>query len=153
MTIDDNNQPMIELTAEIVAAYVANNPVAATDLPGLIGQVFEALNNVNQPVQIEEIPEPQKPAVPIKKSITNDYLICLEDGQKFKSLKRHLGVHYGLSPEEYRAKWNLPADYPMVAPNYAMKRSALAKAVGLGRKAKEVPAPVVKRTRKKATAA
>ncbi len=153
MNDNNNNQEMVELTAEIVSAYVSNNPVAATDLPALIGQVYDALNKVTEPVIVVEEPEPLKPAVPIKKSITDDYIICLEDGQKFKSLKRHLGVHYGLTPEEYRAKWSLPADYPMVAPSYAKKRSALAKAVGLGRKPKEPEVVPPKRGRRKAVTA
>ena len=123
---------MIELTTDIVSAYVSNNVVAPTDLADLIHRVHNALTHI-RPVQAAEEPvEPQKPAVTLKKSITPDYLICLEDGQKFKSLKRHLRSQYGMSPEDYREKWGLPADYPMVAPNYATARSALAKEMGLG---------------------
>ena len=149
--MNEDNAPddIIALTADVVAAYVSNNPVPAAELPALISQVFASLKGVTGGEKVEA-PEPLKPAVPIKKSVTPEYIVCLEDGKKFKSLKRHLGVHYGLSPDEYRAKWGLPSDYPMVAPNYAATRSALAKSMGLGRKAKEVvPAPA-KRGRRKA---
>ena len=121
-----------DLTADVVAAYVSNNVVPISDLPGLIESVFTALNAAGNPEASRA--EAPKPAVPVKKSLTPDYLICLEDGKKFKSLKRHLRTHYDLSPEEYREKWGLPVDYPMVAPNYAAARSALAKKMGLGRK-------------------
>ena len=121
----------IELTAEIVSAYVSNNPVPATDMPGLINQVHSALVRISGG-HSDTQPEPLKPAISVKKSITPDYIVCLEDGKKFKSLKRHLRTHYNLSPEEYREKWNLPHDYPMVAPNYAAARSQLAKQMGLG---------------------
>jgi len=124
----------IELTAEIVSAYVSNNTVAAGDIPGLINQVHAALSRVSGGSS-EAPAEPLKPAVSVKKSIAPDYIVCLEDGKKFKSLKRHLRTHYNLSPEEYREKWGLPADYPMVAPNYSATRSKLAKDNGLGRKA------------------
>lgn len=124
---------IVEFTTTIVSAYVANNSVVATELPNLISDVHDALvkasGNIPQPVR-EEL----KPVVPIKKSVTNEYIICLEDGKKFKSLKRHLRTHYDLSPEEYREKWGLPADYPMVAPNYASARSELAKKMGLGQR-------------------
>jgi MucR family transcriptional regulator, transcriptional regulator of exopolysaccharide biosynthesis len=121
----------IELTASIVSAYVSNNPVPSAELPALIGQVHTALKRVS--TGHGEMPsEPLKPAVPIKKSITPDYLICLEDGKKFKSLKRHLRTQYNLSPDQYREKWGLGSDYPMVAPNYAAARSDLAKQMGLG---------------------
>ncbi|MFN4210106.1 MAG: MucR family transcriptional regulator [Devosia sp.] len=125
---------LIELSTEIVSAYVSHNSVSVTDLPKLIAEVHGALralqnNEVQAPV--EEL----KPAVPIRKSVAPDYIICLEDGKKFKSLKRHLRTHYNLSPEEYREKWGLPADYPMVAPSYSATRSKLAKDNGLGRKA------------------
>ena len=122
---------MVELTAKIVSAYVANNTVVASDLPALIRDVHDALNratNHEPVVDSEEL----KPAIPVKRSVTPDYIICLEDGKRFKSLKRHLRTHYKLSPEEYRAKWKLPNDYPMVAPNYAAARSQLAKKMGLG---------------------
>jgi predicted transcriptional regulator len=121
----------VELTAEIVSAYVANNSMQADDLPKLIDNVHMALSKTAQ-VSLEPEAEPLKPAVPIKKSISDDYIICLEDGKRFKSLKRHLRTHYNLTPEEYREKWGLPADYPMVAPNYARARSQLAKKMGLG---------------------
>jgi predicted transcriptional regulator len=131
---DNGSDILIELTAEIVAAYVSNNSVAANDLPNVISQVHAALGGATAPV--EEVVEKPKPAVPVRRSIQNDYLICLEDGQKFKSLKRHLMTHYGLTPEQYREKWDLPADYPMVAPSYAEARSRLAKEMGLGQKRK-----------------
>ena len=124
---------LLEMTADIVSAYVSNNTVSADAVPGLIAQIHAALSGVSSaPVEVE--PEPKEPAVPVRKSITPDFLICLEDGRKFKSLKRHLRTKYDMSPEEYRAKWGLPADYPMVAPNYARQRSALAKEIGLGTK-------------------
>ncbi|MBB4303793.1 putative transcriptional regulator [Rhodobium orientis] len=122
---------LIDLTADIVSAYVSNNAVASADLPGLISEVYSALQKTTGEAAEPE-PEPLKPAVPYKKSVTPDYIICLEDGKKFKSLKRHLRTHYDMTPEEYREKWNLPPDYPMVAPNYAAARSALAKKMGLG---------------------
>jgi predicted transcriptional regulator len=121
----------IELAAEIVSAYVSNNSVPASDLPGLLNEVHSALMRVSNGAAVAA-PEAAKPAVPPKKSITNEYLVCLEDGRKFKSLKRHLRTQYNMSPEEYREKWSLPADYPMVAPAYAKARSALAKQMGLG---------------------
>jgi predicted transcriptional regulator len=123
----------IELTSDIVSSYVSNNTVAAPDLAGLIASVHKALVSVAQKTQEPKVVE-LVPAVPVKKSVGNDFLICLEDGKKFKSLKRHLRTHYDLTPEEYRAKWNLPADYPMVAPNYAAARSELAKQMGLGQR-------------------
>ena len=121
----------IELAADIVSAYVSNNSVPAGDLPGLINEVYNALLRVGATVAPAPT-EPPKPAIAIKRSVTNDFIICLEDGKKFKSLKRHLRTQYGLSPEDYREKWGLPADYPMVAPNYAKARSNLAKQMGLG---------------------
>lgn len=121
----------IELAADIVSAYVSNNSVPASDLPQLINEVYNALQRVGSTVAAAPA-EPPKPAIAPKRSVTNDYIICLEDGKKFKSLKRHLRTQYGLSPEEYREKWGLPADYPMVAPNYAQARSNLAKEMGLG---------------------
>ena len=124
---------IVHLAADVVAAYVSNNTVVATELPTIINDVYDALNSA----AIKAVTPPQeeiKPAVPIKKSIQEDYLICLEDGQKFKSLKRHLKTHYDLSPEEYREKWGLAHDYPMVAPNYSKKRRSLAKKMKLGHK-------------------
>jgi predicted transcriptional regulator len=123
---------LIDLAADIVSAYVSNNTVATGDLPSLIADVYAALQRTSSGVAPEPQPEPLKPAIPIKKSVTPDYIVCLEDGKKFKSLKRHLRTQYGVTPEEYREKWGLPADYPMVAPNYAQARSDLAKKMGLG---------------------
>lgn len=122
---------LIELAAEIVSAYVSNNSVPAGELPALINEVYMALTQVGTPIA-EASAEPLKPAVSVKKSVHTDYIICLEDGKKFKSLKRHLRTQYNMSPEQYREKWGLPADYPMVAPNYAAARSRLAKEMGLG---------------------
>ncbi|AWB24968.1 MucR family transcriptional regulator [Methylobacterium currus] len=121
----------IGLAADIVAAFVSNNSVPVADLPGLIISVHSALGGLGRSAAAMPA-EPLTPAVPIKKSIMPDYLVCLEDGKKFKSLKRHLRSRYGLSPEDYRARWNLSPDYPMVAPNYAAARSELAKTMGLG---------------------
>jgi predicted transcriptional regulator len=137
---------LVELTADIAAAYVSHNPVPIKMLGALIEDVHAVLK-VTAGGVISERTKQLIPAVPIKKSVTPDYIISLEDGKKFKSLKRHLTAHYGLTPEGYRAKWGLPADYPMTAPNYSKARSALAKKLGLGRKA-EKPAPP-KRMRKK----
>jgi len=125
---------LIDLSTEIVSAYVSHNALSVNDLPKLIADVHAALRGLRGDVAPEVIEE-LKPAVPVKKSIAADYIICLEDGKKFKSLKRHLRTHYDMSPEEYRDKWGLPADYPMVAPNYSATRSRLAKDNGLGRKA------------------
>jgi predicted transcriptional regulator len=140
MTTQDTN--FIELAAEIVSAYVSNNSVPAAELPSLISEIHAALTRVvtGTPVVVEVPVEPQKPAVPVKKSITNDYIICLEDGKKFKSLKRHLRTQYNLSPEQYRERWGLGTDYPMVAPNYAAARSRLAKEMGLGQQRKRTRA-------------
>ena len=121
----------IELTANIVSAYVSNNTVPSADIPSLIGQVHAALKRVSG-AQAATPSEPPKPAVPIKRSVNSDYLVCLEDGKKFKSLKRHLRTQYNMTPEQYRDKWGLAPDYPMVAPNYAAARSQLAKQMGLG---------------------
>lgn len=150
MSEDKNTTELIELTADIISAYVSNNPVPVSELPALIAQVHQSMSGlVNGAAAAVE--EPQKPAVNPKRSVHDDYIVCLEDGKKFKSLKRHLSTHYGLTPDEYRAKWNLPADYPMVAPAYAAARSALAKKMGLGRKPKAPePAPKKRATRKKA---
>jgi predicted transcriptional regulator len=128
---DTTGKNFIDLTATIVSAYVSNNPMPAAELPALIGQIHAALLRVS--TGRAELPlEPAKPAVPVKKSMTADYLICLEDGKRFKSLKRHLRTQYGMTPEQYRDKWGLAPDYPMVAPNYAVARSQLAKKMGLG---------------------
>ena len=129
---DSSANNLIELAADIVSAYVSNNTVSASDLTSLIGDVYAALQRTSSGVAPEPQPEPLKPAVPVKKSVTPDYIVCLEDGKKFKSLKRHLRTQYNVTPEEYREKWGLPADYPMVAPNYAQARSDLAKKMGLG---------------------
>ena len=131
MSDNSSGGTYIELTASIVSAYVSNNSVPAQDLSALINQVHSALTRVSSG-QGEIASEPLKPAVSVKKSITSDYIVCLEDGKKFKSLKRHLRTQYNMTPEQYRDKWSLPPDYPMVAPNYAMARSQLAKQMGLG---------------------
>ena len=148
-----NDKPeIIEMTADIVAAYVSNNSVSSADLPAVIQQVHRALAGVLDGAAAQEPAPPATPAVSIKKSITPDYLICLEDGRKFKSLKRHLRTKYDMSPEQYRAKWNLAKDYPMVAPNYAQARSALAKQMGLGQGGRKAAAPAAKGPRRKAPA-
>lgn len=139
MEITENNAEtddlLAELTAQVVSAYVGNNTIPAEDLPGLITSVHAALNKTVGSAPSDEQEKP-KPAVNPKKSVQNDYIICLEDGQKFKSLKRHLMSHYGLTPQDYRERWDLPSDYPMVAPSYAERRSKLAREMGLGRKRK-----------------
>ena len=127
---DASSGKFIELTANIVSAYLGNHSVPASDIPGLISQIHAALSRVSSGADLAA--EPLKPAVPVKKSITPEYLVCLEDGKKFKSLKRHLRTQYNMTPEQYREKWDLPVDYPMVAPNYAQARSQLAKQMGLG---------------------
>ena len=126
-----NKTDLVSLTAGIIGAYVSNNSVSASELPAIIADIHEALSRASQRVGGGEREE-LKPAVALKKSVTPDFIVCLEDGKKFKSLKRHLRTHYNLSPEEYREKWGLPHDYPMVAPNYAAARSNLAKQMGLG---------------------
>lgn len=123
---------LLQLTSEIVSSHVSNNPVAQSDLPVLIKSVFDTLHDLSTEEPEEPIEE-LKPAVPIKKSVTDDYIVCLEDGKKLKMLKRHLKSAFNMTPEEYRKRWDLPADYPMVAPNYAAKRQELAKKIGLGR--------------------
>lgn len=157
---DEDQLTLIELAAGIVSAYAANNSVSSSELTKLIADVHGALARAaNGAPEVRE--EPLKPAVPVKKSIHPDYLICLEDGKQFKSLKRHLRTRYNLTPDEYRAKWGLPSDYPMVAPNYAASRSELAKSMGLGQqrrkaaeqaKAEQAKAAKGTRGRKKATA-
>ncbi|TKT79979.1 MucR family transcriptional regulator [Aquamicrobium sp. LC103] len=139
----------IELTADIVSAYVSNNPVPAAELPALIESIHGTLRALAGAAPAGDSEPFQKPAVPIKKSVHDDYIICLEDGKKFKSLKRHLTTYYGMTPDDYRAKWGLPRDYPMVAPGYAAVRSEMAKKMGLGRKKAAEPEPK-KRGRKKA---
>ncbi|KUM24178.1 transcriptional regulator [Mesorhizobium loti] len=134
-TPSSNSDALIELTADVVAAYVSNNPVPVGELPNLIADVHAALGRVGGTSE-QPSAEKQKPAVNPKRSVHDDYIVCLEDGKKFKSLKRHLMTHYNLTPEEYREKWGLDANYPMVAPNYAAARSQLAKKMGLGRKPK-----------------
>lgn len=133
MTDSPSTTSYIELAADIVSAYVSNNPVPLAELPNVIRDVHSALMRVTEQATPIEV-EPLKPAVPIKKSIMPDYIVCLEDGKKFKSLKRHLRSQYDLSPDAYREKWGLPSDYPMVAPNYAQARSNLARQMGLGQK-------------------
>ncbi|MCG6115697.1 MAG: MucR family transcriptional regulator [Mesorhizobium sp.] len=138
------NELLLELTAEIASAYVSNNPVPASELSGLIATVAASVSQLstNAPAEAER----PVPAVSIKKSVTHDYIISLEDGQKFRSLKRPLMARYGMTPDEYRAKWGLPSDYPMVAPGYAARRSDLAKEMGLGRKPGQKPKRVPKKT-------
>ncbi len=125
---------LISLTSQIVAAYVSKNSVQASDLPALISSVHQSLKSVGQPQAAAEAAADLKPAVPVKKSVTPEYIICLEEGKKLKMLKRHLRTSYNMTPDEYRAKWGLPADYPMVAPNYAKQRSDLALKLGLGKR-------------------
>ena len=125
---------LLGLTGQIVSAYVSKNVISASDLPSLISNVHQSLATLGQTQALAEAPAELKPAVPVKKSVTPDYIVCLEDGKKLKMLKRHLQSSYGLTPDEYRAKWGLPSDYPMVAPNYAKARSEMAVKVGLGRK-------------------
>lgn len=146
MSETSSNNAYIELTTEIVSAYVSNNSLPTAELPALIEAIHGSLNKIASGVQ-EAPAETLTPAVPIKKSITPDFIICLEDGKKFKSLKRHLRTKYDMTPDQYRAKWGLPSDYPMVAPNYASARSELAKAMGLGaqrRKPAEAPVPATR---------
>ncbi len=143
-----NSAEMVELTADIVAAYVGNNSVHVTDLPNVIASIHSALQNLGQPQQ--PIQEKLTPLMPIKKTITPDHLISLEDGKRYKSLRRHLGGR-GLTPEQYREKWGLPKDYPMVAPNYSAQLSEMAKSFGLGQqRKKQVEAAPAKRGRRKA---
>ena len=148
MSDKDDNRSVLSMTAQIVSAHVANNPVQPDGLPGLIMQVYNALANA-----ATDVPEPEKPqpAVPVKRSVFPDYIVCLEDGRKLKMLKRHLQTTYNMSPSQYRERWGLPHDYPMVAPNYAERRSALAKQIGLGRRsveAAEIPVKPTRRPRK-----
>jgi predicted transcriptional regulator len=135
---DQREAELIELSSEIVAAYVGHNALSVADLPKLIADVYAALKSLGSGEVAAEV-EPPKPAVTVRRSVTPEHLTCLEDGKKFKSLKRHLMTHHSLTPQQYRDKWNLPADYPMVAPNYSATRSTLAKSSGLGRKAAPPP--------------
>ena len=130
---NDSNENVLGMAATIVSAYVSHNALPASQIPELIQTVYKSLADTGT-AGADAPKEPLKPPVPIRRSITPDYVICLEDGKKLKMLKRHLRTNYGLSPEEYRAKWGLPSDYPMVAPNYAKQRSEFAKKIGLGRK-------------------
>ena len=130
MTEQANRENLLALTTEIVSAYLSNNTMPTGEIPGLIDQVYRTLSGVN--AEGASMADRPQPAVPIKRSVTPDYIICLEDGKKLKMLKRHLKTAYNMSPEEYRERWGLPADYPMVAPNYAKQRSRLAKDIGLG---------------------
>ncbi|PSJ52214.1 transcriptional regulator [Mesorhizobium soli] len=131
---DDN--ALVRLTSDVVSAYISNNAIPAASLPGLIAEIHASLSKLGRE-SVAPADEAPKPAISVKKSVTDDYLICLEDGKQFRSLKRHLTTHYNLTPDEYRAKWGLPADYPMVAPTYAAARSTLAKKMGLGKKRAE----------------
>jgi len=131
MAENSGESSYIQLTANIVSAYVSNNTVTSAEIPNLISQVYSALMRVSSG-QVATPAEPLKPAVPVKRSITAEYIVCLEDGKKFKSLKRHLRTQYDMTPEQYREKWALAPEYPMVAPNYAAARSQLAKQMGLG---------------------
>ena len=124
---------ILRMAVDVVAAYLSNNQLPAGQIPEVINTVFRSLSSLDG-TSAEVVQEPMKPAVPIRRSVTPDYLVCLEDGKKLKMLKRHLRTTYNMTPEEYRAKWNLPPDYPMVAPNYAKQRSDFAKQIGLGRK-------------------
>ncbi|WP_245268797.1 MucR family transcriptional regulator [Mesorhizobium loti] len=127
--------PVISITADIVSSYVSNNPIPAAELPEFIGKIHASIRSISDGV-VDGGPDEIRYAVPVKKSVTPDFIICLEDGKRFKSLKRHLESNYGLTPDDYRKKWNLPSSYPMVAPNYSATRSKLAKSMGLGRKVK-----------------
>ncbi|PQA87181.1 MucR family transcriptional regulator [Hyphococcus luteus] len=150
----DSNEDALRLAGNIVAAYVGNNKVGSDDLPSILQEVFEAVNGLSEGGQ--GFPSNRQPAVPVNKSVTADYIICLEDGKKLKMLKRYLRTHYNMSPEEYRRKWKLPADYPMTAPNYAKRRSKLAKDIGLGTASvskKKRPAAKTKTRAKRKTAA
>ena len=134
---DHDTGTLLGLTADIVASHLSHNQVSTEALPGLIQSVYRSLSTVGEPtVELDVAPTP---AVPVKKSVFPDFIVCLEDGKKLKMLKRHLQTSYGMTPEDYRTKWRLPRDYPMVAPNYASTRSSLAKQIGLGRKAAETP--------------
>lgn len=151
MADNGSKDAIMKLTADVVSAYVSNNLVPASELPSLINQIYQSFDLLRSDHSTQAEIEPLKPAVPIRKSITPDFIISLESGKKFKSLKRHLRVSYGLSPDEYRARWGLPSDYPMVAPNYAASRSLLAKKFGLGLKPQEAKRPAARKTRERKT--
>jgi len=136
MSTSAETHDLVELTTEVVSAYVSNNPVPASELAGIIENVHSTLRGLTSATG-QEVKEEKAPAVPLKKSVKADAIICLDCGKGFKSLKRHLATHHGMSPADYRTKWGLPGDYPIVAPNYASARSELAKQMGLGRKKKQ----------------
>jgi len=138
--LSENNEAIVDLVAGIVSAFVSHNSVPTSELPALIASTHAALSGLGKE-QAPIVEEKLVPAVPVKKSITPDFLICLEDGKKFKSLKRHLRTQYDMTPDQYRAKWGLPVDYPMVAPAYAEARSQLAKQMGLGNQRRKTPSP------------
>ena len=142
------SETLITLTSDIVAAHVGNNNVQVTDLPALITKVYAALAGLGEAPVVEEAK--REPAVSVRSSVKPDYIVCLEDGKKLKMLKRYLRTNYNMTPEEYRARWGLPADYPMVAPNYAERRRDLAKKIGLGRKPGTTVTPKARRTKKPA---
>jgi len=144
MSDQSNTGELLTLTTDIVSSYVANNTVPLSDLPQLINEIYRTLASLGT---VQAQPERPQPAVPIKKSVTPEYIICLEDGKKLKMLKRHLKTAYDMTPEDYRERWALPPDYPMVAPNYALHRSSLAKKIGLGTKPRRKPAAAAARTR------
>jgi predicted transcriptional regulator len=141
----DVKETLVTLTSDIVAAHVSNNDIAVGDVPSLITNVYNALANLGKTPVVEEV-KPQ-PAVTVRNSVKPDYIVCLEDGKKLKMLKRYIRTNFNMSPEEYRARWDLPADYPMVAPNYAEKRRDLAKKIGLGRKPGTVVTPKPRRAK------
>lgn len=143
MSENESAQPLLSLTAQIVSAHVANNSVQADNLSALIQQVYQALASAGAEPSV--VPDRPQPAVPIKRSVQPDYIVCLEDGAKLKMLKRYLQTRYQMTPDQYRERWGLSADYPMVAPNYAERRSTLAKSIGLGRKRSADPEPAQKR--------
>jgi predicted transcriptional regulator len=147
---EENDNELLSLTTEIVASHVAHNRVAVAELPDLISKVHAALASLGGAPEVSA-PTELKPAVSVRSSIKPDYIVCLEDGKRLTMLKRYLQTNYGMTPQQYRAKWKLPADYPMVAPNYAEKRRTLAKAIGLGRK-KGPDAPAAKATRRRTKA-
>ena len=151
MADNGSKDAIMKLMADVVSAYVSNNLVPASELPSLINQIYQYFHLLRSDHSTHAGIEPLKTEAPIRKSVTPDFIISLESGKKFKSLKRHLRVSYGLSPDEYRARWGLPSDYPMVAPNYAASRSLLAKKFGLGLKPQEAKRPTARKTRERKT--